>query len=187
MNAVPLNEITVTFIRYRKPVKLLKQLAALSYDIRETADGIYRISGLAFPCQIIVTREISDRHIILKTMSGEATKEQLQELIRCFDATEDPDDKSNLSAVLYVALEANAGTLKEMKGEKEMSVFWENFMKDEFEKKKTEWKAEGKTEERNMIMKLIQKLMSMGRTADVERISRDPVYCNQIMHEFGMA
>ena len=61
-----------------------------------------------------------------------------------------------------------------MKGESKMSIELMKFAEEQ--------KAEGQYQ----ILNLINKLISTGRTNDVERISRDPIYCNQLMAEFGI-
>ena len=49
-----------------------------------------------------------------------------------------------------------------------------------------EGRAEGRAEGQYQILDLISRLISTGRTNDVERISSDPIYCNKLMAEFGI-
>ena len=45
-------------------------------------------------------------------------------------------------------------------------------------------RAEGRAEGADMILTLISRLLSAGRSADIERVTKDPEYCSKLMKEF---
>ena len=47
-----------------------------------------------------------------------------------------------------------------------------------------EGKTEGREEGRECILKLIQVLLSAGRVDDIDKVTKDKTYCNQLMQEF---
>ena len=58
VNEIPADELTVTLLRDRKPVKLLHELEQTGYGCQTEASGIYYVSGVMFPMQIIVSSEL---------------------------------------------------------------------------------------------------------------------------------
>ena len=48
VNEIPINEITVTLVRDRKPVKLFSELKKEGYICREVSAGIYYVEGEKF-------------------------------------------------------------------------------------------------------------------------------------------
>ncbi len=49
MDEIQAEEITITLIRDRKPVKLLQKLSSDGYECRKETAGIYYVSGVMFP------------------------------------------------------------------------------------------------------------------------------------------
>ena len=70
VNEIPAEEITITLIRDRKPVKLLGELEKSGYGYKKEAAGIYYVNGAMFPVQIIVSSELDvDMHVQLKALT----------------------------------------------------------------------------------------------------------------------
>jgi hypothetical protein len=60
LNAVPITEITISFVESRKPQKLIKHLKEIrKYRVEERGAGIYVVEGDIMPIQIIDNRELS--------------------------------------------------------------------------------------------------------------------------------
>ena len=55
VNEIPAEEITITLIRDRKPVKLMQELERSGYECKKETAGIYYIYSVMFPVQIIVS------------------------------------------------------------------------------------------------------------------------------------
>lgn len=82
VNAIQAEQITLTFIRQRKPIGLFKALQENGTEIVQDTKGIYYVHG-RFPYEIqnIVTRELDqERHIWLTSLSNNLSKEQAKTL-----------------------------------------------------------------------------------------------------------
>ena len=78
-------DITISLVRERKPIKLLKQLEK-KYQVEQEGKGIYRVYGMLFPMQIIVTRELEgSQHIWLKSLRFNMDITQAEELLESYD------------------------------------------------------------------------------------------------------
>jgi len=64
VDEIPAEEITITRIRDRKPVKLLQKLSSDGYECRKETAGIYYVSGVMFPVQPVI-RSSADSIAIL--------------------------------------------------------------------------------------------------------------------------
>ena len=92
---IAINDITITFIRDGKPVKLLKYLADEGYNIEETYRGIYRfkIPG-QFSVQIINTKVIdASKHVWLKSLSKKLEEDTAVKVLELTDYTKDKHQK----------------------------------------------------------------------------------------------
>lgn len=58
-------DTTVSIVREEKPVKLL--VLRQKYPLTKKKDGIYRIGGMIFPMQILVTKELDRKSHIWPT------------------------------------------------------------------------------------------------------------------------
>ena len=77
-----LNEITVTFIRYGKPKKLFDFLCENGFTIDEHCDGVYHVRKPGeMNRQIIVIRELSEKHRWLKALKCELSLEEASALL----------------------------------------------------------------------------------------------------------
>lgn len=84
-------DITVSLIRERKPIKLLEQLEE-KYQVRREGKGIYRIYGMLFPMQVIVTKELDlSRHVWLKSLTRNMDIPQAEMLLDSYDRLEEEE------------------------------------------------------------------------------------------------
>ena len=105
---------TISLVREDKPIKLLKQLEQ-KYTITQRSNGIYRINGMLFPMQILVTKELDrETYIWVTSLTKTLSREQAQKLLDNCTILEDEDDKRNADSVVNVASEANMKLFKEM-------------------------------------------------------------------------
>ncbi len=76
---IQLDEVTLSFIREAKPIKLLKILRKEKFAIEEKYPGIYYISrGKDIKIQIIVSRELrEENHIWLNSLSEKVSEEHV--------------------------------------------------------------------------------------------------------------
>ena len=107
-------DTTISIVREEKPVKLIKQLAQ-KYEVVKKAEGIYRIKGMVFPMQIVVTKEIDKAsHIWMTSLTRTLNRERVQKLLQSYVALNDEKDKRNADSVVNVASEANMKLFKQM-------------------------------------------------------------------------
>ena len=107
-------DTTISIVREEKPVKLIKQLAK-KYEVVKKAEGIYRIKGMVFPMQIVVTKEIDKAsHIWMTSLTRTLNRERAQKLLQSYVALNDEKDKRNADSVVNVASEANMKLFKQM-------------------------------------------------------------------------
>lgn len=71
VGAIPLEEVTLSFIRERKPKKLLKRLIGEDFSVEERYKGIYYISRSGdVSIQIIVSKDLNrENHIWIKALT----------------------------------------------------------------------------------------------------------------------
>lgn len=107
-------DITVSLVREQKPVKLLKQLAE-KYTVTPKADGIYRIGGMLFPMQILVTKELNEEnHIWVTSLTRTMSRTWAQKLLNNYSALKNDEDKRNADSIVNVASEANIELFKKL-------------------------------------------------------------------------
>ena len=71
VDEIPAEEITITLIRDRKPVKLMQELEKSGYECKKETAGIYYVYGVMFPVQIIASSELdTDMHVQLKALTN---------------------------------------------------------------------------------------------------------------------
>lgn len=107
-------DITISLVREQKPVKLLEQLQG-KYEVARKADGIYRISGMLFPMQILVTKELNkDTYIWVTSLTRTMDRERARKLLSNCSGLVDDDDRQNADSVVNVISEANIKLFKKM-------------------------------------------------------------------------
>ncbi len=107
-------DTTISLVRENKPKKLLNQLETL-YCVTEEASGIYRINGMLFPMQIIVTKELDKKlHIWVTSLTRSLSAEQVQKLLGSYTTLDDEIDMKNADSIVNVASQANIELFKKM-------------------------------------------------------------------------
>ena len=107
-------DTTISLVRENKPKKLLNQLETLYCVTKKTA-GIYRINGMLFPMQIIVTKELDKKmHIWVTSLTRSLSAEQVQKLLGSYTTLDDEIDMKNADSIVNVASQANIELFKKM-------------------------------------------------------------------------
>ena len=142
---------------------------------------MYQIGGIVeFPLQIVVTRELQDDDFLaFRIMKRDAEEKDIVDFLELTDTYENPGDREDASAVLFVTNEINYN----LEGESDMkySILNEVF-KDEIEKKiavateESEKRGEkrGRKKEMESLQRKAKKLEKSGLGAD------------QILKELGL-
>ena len=166
VNEIPSEDITVTIVRTRKPVKLFKYLRKQQIDVICERDGVYRIDGLvSIPCRVIVLREVKDKQLLaLKVMERNADENDIREFLEEAKMYNLPGDKHDADAVIQVSSRANIETYERLKGDERMCEALRELMADEL--KEAEINGENRGVKQGIEQRDIEKIsemLNMGR------------------------
>lgn len=121
VDSIKPEDITLSFVRDRKPHNLFKRLKSLDYGIRQETDGIYYIDNCIFGIQIIVTSELNpSNHIWLASLTDKLSEENAKILINEAGKIISKDDKEASDSVLEVTISQNAQVFEYLKEEDTM-------------------------------------------------------------------
>ena len=149
VNEIPAEEITITLIRDRKPVKLLGELEKSGYGYKKEAAGIYYVNGAMFPMQIIESSELDvDMHVQLKALTNHLEESLMRQYLLQV-STFEGREKNLADIVLQVIVNSNMEKVREWKGsERIMCEALRVLMADELNEERVEGRIEGQREGR---------------------------------------
>lgn len=134
VDEIAAEEITITFVRERKPVRLLQQLSQKNRCVEQVTPGIYYIREPWFPVQIIVTSQLDkDGHVWLRSLTEHLTKIDAQHLVYQIRGLQYKDEKEFADSVLQVAMSANKETFAKLKEDSSMCEALMELMRPEYE------------------------------------------------------
>ena len=139
VNEIPAEEITITLIRDRKPVKLLGELEKSGYGYKKEAAGIYYVNGAMFPVQIIVSSELDvDMHVQLKALTDNLDEPLMWKYLQ--EVSVFTEREKNLAdVVLQVIVISNMEKVQKWKGsEQTMCEALRVLMKEELKAERAE-------------------------------------------------
>ena len=142
-DSIKIQDITITFVCHRYPRSLIRHLKEeRGYQITGVEDGIYYIIGDKIPIQMILTKELSEKHNLwLKSLTDDL--EGADTVRRLIEQYGEHKENKLYKSVMNLIVRANQDKFKEVKT---MCEALEELMKDEMDAKKAEGKMEGKTE-----------------------------------------
>ena len=145
VDAVPINELTVSIFRATRPEKMFLTLQKYGHKIEEKYPGIYYVTEhLPFPVQIIVTQELEPgEHRSLRILSNHAKKEDIEEFLRNVEEMNTPRDRQTVEAVLQVSVKANDELYREIRRDANMCDALRELMKDDLEDARKLGESEG--------------------------------------------
>ena len=136
VDEILLEDVTLSFIRERKPIKLLKKLQKEKFHIEEKWPGIYYISKEGYiRIQIIVSNRLSlENHIWLNSLSDRVNVKQATELIRTTQKLADIGDINYANSIWEIVESVNKQTIQKMRRDtKMMCKALEEIMKPEID------------------------------------------------------
>ena len=147
MDEIPAEEITITLIRDRKPVKLMQELEKSGYECKKETVGIYYVSGVMFPVQIIASSELDvDMHVQLKALTNHLEESLMRQYLLQV-STFEGREKNLADIVLQVIVNSNMEKVREWKGsERIMCEALRVLMADELNEERVEGQREGRVE-----------------------------------------
>ena len=129
-----MEELTLSFVREGKPVKLLGQLQKQGFTITKYEPGIYHIRKTDHvDMQIIVTGELDPKYVWIRSLTRKLTREDAEYLAQRTCMVSDEVEKNRIMTIMDLVskLNRNKEWMKEWKG---MGAFRDLF-KEEFEEK----------------------------------------------------
>ena len=147
VNEIPAEEITITLIRDRKPVKLLQKLSSDGYECKKETAGIYYVYGVMFPVQIIASSELdTEMHVQLKALTNQLNETVMRQYLLEVSAFAERE-KNLADIVLQVIVNSNMEKVREWKGsERIMCEALRVLMADELNEERVEGRIEGQRE-----------------------------------------
>ena len=147
MDEIPAEEITITLIRDRKPVKLMQELEKSGYECKKETAGIYYVYDVMFPVQIIASSELdTDMHVQLKALTNHLEESLMRQYLLQV-STFEGREKNLADIVLQVIVNSNMEKVREWKGsERIMCEALRVLMADELNEERVEGRIEGQRE-----------------------------------------
>ena len=147
VNEIPADEITITLIRDRKPVKLMQELERSGYECKKETAGIYYIYGVMFPVQIVASSELdTDMHVQLKALTNHLDETLMRQYLLEVSAFAERE-KNLADVVLQVIVNSNMEKVQKWKGsEQTMCEALRVLMKEELKEERVEGLREGRLE-----------------------------------------
>ena len=183
VDAVPINELTISIFREARPEKMFLTLQRYGHKIEERYPGIYYVTEyLPIPAQIIVTQELEPgEHRSLKILSNHAKKEDVEEFLRKAEGMNTSRDRQNVEAVLQVSVRANDELYREIRRDANMCDALRELMKDDLEDARKMGEAKGKAEgkimgEAKIILKMNHSGMSPENIASITGKDLDEIH-----------
>ena len=121
VDEISLEDITLSFIRERKPTKLIRRLIQENFRVEERSPGIYYIFKDGFiSMQIIVSKELDDNnHIWLTALTSGLDRKRAENLVHRTTSLADLDDKSYADSLWQIVTTANRELIQKLKEEDE--------------------------------------------------------------------
>ncbi len=118
---VELDDVTLTLVRHKKPVGLFGALAKHGFRVAPSSQGIYRIEGLMFPAQAIVTGELDPKdHIWLASLASDLETRQIELLLNAAVSLRDERDRALVDSVMDAVALANNDAIEQLMEEDDM-------------------------------------------------------------------
>ncbi len=167
-DAIPIQEMSISFFREVYPGKLFTKLESLGMEIKNPYPGIYYIrQWQAMPdIQIVVTGVVDpEKHPALRVLSRNVKEEDARAFVQEASKLTEPEDRNNVDAVLDASVAANRELYETIRRDDPfMCEALRELMKDEIAER--EQKADEKARQENSI-ELIGNLMeTMKMTAE---------------------
>lgn len=156
VDEIPADEVTVSLFREAYPRELFKRLTGLGYLIERKYPGIYHVSGMQFPLQIVVIRQLARKtHSSLRILTDRADIEDIKEFLKNSEKVTDVRERSNIEAVLQVSVNANFELYEQVRRDSVMCEALRELMKEEIEIDKK------KSREQGMAQGMAQVILNM--------------------------
>ena len=132
---IDINSVTITFVRERKPEKLLKWFSDNDYKVYEKTSGIYYVEKDGFiKTQVVVTAEVGEKeHIFLKILKRRLKRSTVDNFLDEAFELHEPFEKDCINSLLGIMVSSNKELFDSIKngGTGIMNEVLKEFFKDE--------------------------------------------------------
>lgn len=144
VNAIPLEEMTVSIFRHAYPREMFKALEESGMFVKEKSKGIYTVTGaIRIPTQVVVTSRLpKGKYETFKALAKNAEKEDILKLLGMMESSDNPKMVDYISAVLHVSIAVIEKLFDEIKRAGIMTEAIERVFKKDIDQKKEEVKEE---------------------------------------------
>ena len=145
IDAVPVEELTVSLFRHVYPRELFAKLKERGFSIDQVHPGVYHVTGaVSVPAQVVITSRLpKGKYEAFRALAKDVTKEDMMKLLQLVEADEDPMMVEYIRAVLNVSIALNAALFDEIKKEGIMTEAINKIFQKEFAKERNEGRQEG--------------------------------------------
>lgn len=180
---IVLDEITITLVRKRKPIKLFRWFRDNGYGVEEKYQGIYYINKEGcFPTQVVVSKEVNkENQKWLTLLHDDLDREDAERVVLQVDSLTEENEKEYADSVLQVALQENEKLFYELKEEGKMCEALRKLMEPEITEaiqQATQQAAQQAAQQamQQTLRDVIVKLFNAGTSAeDIARIIEIPL------------
>lgn len=118
-----LEDVTLTFVRERKPIKLFKKLKKEKFHIEEKWPGIYYIIKEGYiKIQIVVSKRLSwENHVWLNSLSDRVSVQQAIQFIETTERLESLDDRNYADSLWDVMETVNKEIIQKVREDESMA------------------------------------------------------------------
>ena len=123
VDEILLEEVTLTFVREKRPIKLFKKLREKKFHVEEKCPGIYHIIKEGdIKIQIVVSKRLSqENHIWLNSLSDAINVQQAIQLIEISEQLENLDDRNYADSVWEVVGTVNKEIIRKIREDESMA------------------------------------------------------------------
>jgi hypothetical protein len=115
VNEIKGSEITVSMVRDKAPVKMLKELEKAGFKVEKKYDGVYYITGSIFPTQILVTSKLDkENQKWLKSLTKDITETEYLDITNSFQQLTE-ENKKYADIVYQAVISANESKIEQWK------------------------------------------------------------------------
>lgn len=184
---IKIDELTLSFVCYKRPQKLISHLKKQKFEILEVEPGIYYIEGMEIPIQLILTKELpKEENLWIRNLTNDLHEAKIaKELLVEYEKHK---HDNRYESVMNLIVTANRDVFR--KGDDKMCEalveIVEEIMEEKMNDKFEEGKTIGREEERERVSCLIQRLLENSRSNEIERAVTDKQYLQKLLEEFDL-
>ena len=193
---IDINSVTITFVRERKPEKLLKWFSDNNYKVYEKTSGIYYVEKDGFiKTQVVVTAEVGEKeHIFLKTLKRGLNESTVDIFFDEALTLKKPFEKDCVDSLLGIMVSSNSELFEKIKngGNGIMNEVLREFFKEEIQANEEqamkrgmmEGRAEGREEGR---IETLYTDCNMSVADIAKKMSKSEEYVREIIKKISAA